>query len=139
MVASATLALATMRKPIQIGTKMVVENELGTLAIEIVEPAPAHTGELCRDCSSPLLSGSGIGFTRREKDLLECLMHGDSNKVIAKKLAITEATVKVLMRGLLRKISCHNRTQAAIWGLKRMLSRHETPTVEAPKVKVIAA
>jgi two-component system nitrate/nitrite response regulator NarL len=42
-------------------------------------------------------------------------MIGASNKAIARVLKITEATVKVHLRAVLRKIRVNNRTQAAIW------------------------
>jgi two-component system nitrate/nitrite response regulator NarL len=53
----------------------------------------------------------------REAEILRHLLQGDSNKMIARELGITEATVKVHLKGLLRKISASNRTQAAIWAL----------------------
>jgi len=53
----------------------------------------------------------------REKSILRCLIEGDSNKSIARKVDITEATVKVHVKAILRKIRVHNRTQAAIWGM----------------------
>ncbi|HLZ78626.1 MAG TPA: LuxR C-terminal-related transcriptional regulator, partial [Sphingomonas sp.] len=40
---------------------------------------------------------------------------GDANKVIARKLGIAEATVKVHVKAILRKLHVLNRTQAAIW------------------------
>ncbi len=57
------------------------------------------------------------GVSKREGQILRCLLVGDSNKLIAKHLCITEATVKVHLKSLLRKIDATNRTQAAIWGL----------------------
>lgn len=53
----------------------------------------------------------------REKSILHCLIQGDSNKCIARKIDIAEATVKVHIKAILRKIRVHNRTQAAIWGM----------------------
>jgi two-component system nitrate/nitrite response regulator NarL len=53
----------------------------------------------------------------REKSILRCLIEGDSNKGIARKVDIAEATVKVHVKAILRKIRVHNRTQAAIWGV----------------------
>jgi two-component system nitrate/nitrite response regulator NarL len=49
--------------------------------------------------------------------IVRCLLNGDSNKVVANHLNITEATVKVHLKSLLRKINATNRTQAAIWAL----------------------
>ncbi len=53
----------------------------------------------------------------REKLIVRCLVEGDSNKSIARKMDIAEATVKVHVKAILRKIRVHNRTQAAIWGM----------------------
>jgi DNA-binding NarL/FixJ family response regulator len=53
----------------------------------------------------------------REKSIMRCLIAGDSNKSIARKIDIAEATVKVHVKAILRKIRVQNRTQAAIWGM----------------------
>lgn len=58
----------------------------------------------------------------RELDVLCCLMAGYSNKVIARKLTVCEATIKVHVKAILRKLNVHNRTQAAIWASSRGLS-----------------
>ena len=55
------------------------------------------------------------GLSRRELVILRTLTEGASNKVIALKLVITELTVKVHMKAILRKLRLQNRTQAAIW------------------------
>ncbi|PWC54270.1 response regulator transcription factor [Azospirillum sp. TSO22-1] len=57
------------------------------------------------------------GLSQREVQILRCLLNGNSNKMIANHLKITEATVKVHLKSLLRKINASNRTQAAIWAL----------------------
>ena len=53
----------------------------------------------------------------REKLILRCIIEGDSNKCIARKIDIAEATVKVHVKAILRKTRVQNRTQAAIWGI----------------------
>jgi len=53
----------------------------------------------------------------REQTILQCLIEGDSNKCIARRIEIAEATVKVHVKAILRKIRVQNRTQAAIWGM----------------------
>lgn len=58
----------------------------------------------------------------RERQILQCLANGEPNKVIANNLDITEATVKVHLRSLLKKIGAQNRTQAAIWAVNRGLA-----------------
>ena len=54
-------------------------------------------------------------LSRRELVILRTLTEGASNKLIALKLVITESTVKVHMKAILRKLRLQNRTQAAIW------------------------
>jgi two-component system, NarL family, nitrate/nitrite response regulator NarL len=51
----------------------------------------------------------------REAEILDFLKEGMSNKVIAQKLDVAEATVKVHVKAILRKIGAANRTQAAMW------------------------
>jgi two-component system, NarL family, nitrate/nitrite response regulator NarL len=57
-------------------------------------------------------------LSARELNTLHCLVQGESNKVIARRFDITEATVKVHIKAILRKIRVANRTQAAIWAIK---------------------
>lgn len=56
-------------------------------------------------------------LSARQQSILHCLIQGDSNKTIARKMAIAEATVKVHVKAILRRIRVHNRTQAAIWAM----------------------
>ncbi|CDX43275.1 Transcriptional regulatory protein (fragment) [Mesorhizobium sp. SOD10] len=64
----------------------------------------------------------------REICVLGCLIEGKSNKIIARKFHIADATVKVHVKTILRKIRVRNRTQAAVWamnnGLLATLSGH---------------
>src|SRR6187551_3829321 len=57
------------------------------------------------------------GLSPREREILQLLVTGASNKLIGNRLGITEATVKVHLKTLLRKIDVNNRTQAAIWAM----------------------
>jgi two-component system nitrate/nitrite response regulator NarL len=56
-------------------------------------------------------------LSARQQSILHCLIQGDSNKAIARKMGIAEATVKVHVKAILRRIRVHNRTQAAIWAM----------------------
>ena len=58
----------------------------------------------------------------RETGILQSLMRGDANKKIGRELGITEATVKVHIRAILRKIRVRNRTQAAVWAHTNLLA-----------------
>ena len=57
-------------------------------------------------------------LSEREAQILDGLVKGHANKVIARTCDITEATVKVHMKSILRKIRVDNRTQAAIWAME---------------------
>ncbi|HNW19250.1 MAG TPA: response regulator transcription factor [Sphingorhabdus lacus] len=54
-------------------------------------------------------------LSEREITTLRYLLVGHANKVIARRLEISEATVKVYVKAILRKLRVSNRTQAAIW------------------------
>ena len=59
-------------------------------------------------------------LSNREQMILKQLTQGASNKLIARELNIAEATVKVHVKSLLRKIRVSNRTQAAMWAIDKM-------------------
>lgn len=64
---------------------------------------------------------SDVDLTDREIEILGRLVHGDANKIISRRLQITEATVKVHVKAVLRKLKVMNRTQAAIWAVNHGL------------------
>lgn len=53
-------------------------------------------------------------LTERQESVLRCLCQGDPNKVIGRKLGMTETTVKVHVREIMRKLGVANRTQVAL-------------------------
>ena len=59
------------------------------------------------------------GLSEREEEILKGVVRGHSNKMIARTCGVTDATIKVHMKSILRKIRVANRTQAAIWALER--------------------
>ena len=58
------------------------------------------------------------GLSEREAQILDGLVKGHANKVIARTCDIADSTVKVHMKAIMRKIRVDNRTQAAIWAMK---------------------
>src|SRR5262249_30127884 len=56
-------------------------------------------------------------LSAQEMVILRGLVRGDSNKAIARRMLIAEATVKVHVKAILSKIKVRNRTQAAIWAM----------------------
>lgn len=58
-------------------------------------------------------------LTSRELDILRQIARGLSNKMIARKLAITEGTVKVHVKHLLKKMNLRSRVEAAVWAVRQ--------------------
>lgn len=52
-------------------------------------------------------------FTERQLAIIACVRKGEPNKIIAHKLNMTESTVKVHIRNIMRKIKAKNRTEVA--------------------------
>jgi len=63
---------------------------------------------------------AGDHLSPRERDVLFHLAKGQADKVIARNLGIAEATVKIHLKNLRRKIKVHNRTQAAVWAMRHL-------------------
>ncbi|UTV87902.1 response regulator transcription factor [Cobetia amphilecti] len=55
------------------------------------------------------------GLTERERDTLKWIGRGLSNKLIARELGISDSTVKVYVKNLLRKLNLHSRLELAAW------------------------
>jgi DNA-binding NarL/FixJ family response regulator len=63
----------------------------------------------------------------REREVLELVAHGASNKAIAGALAIAENTVKVHLRNILDKLQLRSRTQAAAFAVQEGLVHALSP------------
>ena len=53
-------------------------------------------------------------LTPREAEILSLLAEGQSNKVIARNLGISDGTVKLHVKAILRKLNIHSRVEAAV-------------------------
>lgn len=62
-----------------------------------------------------------VDLTPRERDIIKQLGYGLTNKEIGKSLGISYETVKEHVQNILRKIGVADRTQAAIWAVRRNL------------------
>ncbi|MEZ5453767.1 MAG: two-component system response regulator NarL [Thiothrix sp.] len=60
-------------------------------------------------------TASEAGLTEQEQRTLELVAAGKSNKLVARELGITEGTVKVHVKHLLRKLKLRSRVEAAVW------------------------
>jgi two-component system nitrate/nitrite response regulator NarL len=64
-----------------------------------------------------------VNLTEREQDILALIALGHSNKLIGRALKITEGTVKVHVKHLLRKLNLDSRVEAAIWAIRNGFRR----------------
>jgi two-component system NarL family response regulator len=71
-------------------------------------------------------------LTRRETEILELLAAGHSNREIAKRLFLSEKTVKAHLATVFRKLGVNNRTQAAMMAVSMGLGPIMPPVVPRP-------
>lgn len=88
------------------GTTVISDALAGRLARALREEAADSARRPARDLAS---------LTEREQAVLRCLAAGQSNKVIGRTLAISEGTVKVHVKHLLKKLAFRSRVEAAVW------------------------
>lgn len=67
-----------------------------------------------QDSTQPVAPAPKLDFTARENDVVKALLKGKSNKVIAYDLNLSESSVKVHIRNVMRKLQVRNRTEAVI-------------------------
>jgi two-component system nitrate/nitrite response regulator NarL len=95
-----------------------VDRPQGTLALNFKAEqfVNGKTLHIDKNSSKALING----LSGRETSILRLLMQGTSNKLIGRQLVITEATVKVHIKAILRKLRLNNRTQAAMWAFNHL-------------------
>lgn len=77
--------------------------------------AQATTNGLDHSHPAPCQLVDGVsGLTSKQDDVFKLLRQGQTNKLIARQLGMSEATVKVHVRQIIRKFGVSNRTQAVI-------------------------
>jgi DNA-binding NarL/FixJ family response regulator len=68
-------------------------------------------------------------LTTRELEILRSVAEGDTNAAIARKLWVTEQTVKFHLTNIYRKLHVTNRTEATQYAIQpRLIVEHDTPT-----------
>lgn len=73
---------------------------------------------------APEINDQGLStLTLREKETLQLLAKGASNKGIARSMNIAESTVKVHVQNILRKLALNSRVQAAIFAVEHALDK----------------
>jgi len=77
---------------------------------------------LVRSLQSPHASNPIEKLTQREIEILKHIAAGKSNKAIANALSITEGTVKVHVKNLLKKLELKTRVEAAVWAVEHKVN-----------------
>lgn len=93
--------------------KLVISERLTTLlaqALRSQKPQPAAQPNFA-------------SLTPREKDILRLIAEGMSNKMIGRTLAISDGTVKVHVKHLLKKLNLRSRVEAAVWAVEEGLHK----------------
>lgn len=86
--------------------------------------APEATEALIRQAIRPAAPGSDL--TRRERQVLELMAQGKSNRAIAGDLFISQSTVEFHVSNILSKLNVNTRTQAVSLALRHGLVQHPT-------------
>ncbi|MFT0548888.1 response regulator [Allopusillimonas ginsengisoli] len=90
----------------------------------IAEPMTSKLVAQFRATSEPAPvseSASRAHLTAREMDIIQCLVRGESNKVIARNLDVAESTVKIHVQNILKKLNLSSRVQIAVYAVEQGL------------------
>ncbi len=82
---------------------------------------PRVANRLIRELSKAENKNTALKLTRREKDVLDLLVGGNSNKDIADMMFISEKTVKNHLTSIFKKLGVKDRTQAVVFAIKNNL------------------
>jgi len=93
--------------------EMVVAPAMMLQFAQILQSGPKGTGR----------SGLVASLTERERQVLDHVARGQSNKVIAKVLDISHNTVKMHVRHIMDKLNLHSRVEAAVFSFEYSNSR----------------
>jgi DNA-binding NarL/FixJ family response regulator len=88
-------------------------------AIQIVQQGgmplhPSITNQLVKNLTASVDTNGQTPLTDREKEVLQLVAKGLSNKAVAEELSISKGTVKVYMSNILGKLNVSSRTEAAM-------------------------
>jgi len=99
------------------GESVVAREMVGTLAGIVRDDAGSKPAARCR--ADPFAE-----LTPRELEILEHVADGSSNKMIARALSITDGTVKLHVKSILRKLGARSRVEAAVRAVEHGLGRN---------------
>ena len=98
------------------------------------KPESKHNGHNGNGAGSaqPRRDLGSVNLTARQQEVLERIRLGESNKLIARRLGMTEGTVKVHVRQMMRKCGACNRTQLALGGNTAVAAETYPPVFDDP-------
>jgi DNA-binding NarL/FixJ family response regulator len=101
------------------------EDMIATIQAAAAGESPSRSGELRRIASAmklrQVVDDDEVPLTQRETQVLRHVALGLSNKEIGRSLEISVETVKEHVQNILRKIAVSDRTQAAVWAVRKGL------------------
>src|SRR5205085_7244388 len=101
------------------------------LEVAIASPAVAHQEP---EALGPLF----VKLSPREIEILDLVARGNSNKIIGRKLSISDQTVKNHVSAILRKLEVNDRTEAVVYALRNGWIKIDSPEgtrvyIDAPR------
>ncbi len=90
-------------------------------------PEPASTLDVAAPADGEPLGPLFVKLSPREIEILDQVARGNSNKLIARKLGISDQTVKNHVSAILRKLEVNDRTEAVVYALRNGWIRIDTP------------
>jgi len=103
--------------------KTVVAPHLAQLLVRVVQGQPEPRE------NEP---GPFDALTPREGEILSLLAEGQSNKVIARNLGISDGTVKLHVKAILRKLGVHSRVEAAVLAVQHNIGSTTPRQYDSP-------
>ncbi len=98
---------------------------IATILAAAAGESPSRTGELKKIAGAmkvrQVIDDDDVPLTQRETQVLRHVALGLSNKEIGRSLEISVETVKEHVQNILRKIAVSDRTQAAVWAVRKGL------------------
>jgi DNA-binding NarL/FixJ family response regulator len=104
-------------------SKTATAKEIQDAIKAVADGGDMWTRETLRRVTGALTSSNGADahLTKREKEVLKQLALGLTNKEIGMALGISYETVKEHVQHVLRKLGVNDRTQAAVWAVRKEL------------------
>jgi DNA-binding NarL/FixJ family response regulator len=101
------------------------DDMIATITAAAAGESPSRSGELKRIATAmkvrQVIDDDDVPLTQRETQVLRHVALGLSNKEIGRSLEISVETVKEHVQNILRKIAVSDRTQAAVWAVRKGL------------------